>query len=383
MAESLAVKYRPTRISTVLGQEHTKEQLQAIFENPEKRPGAILLCGPSGVGKTTFSRIICSTLNCQNQKHVRKTWDPCGECESCQIFALDSDTHPDFEETNAADSRGIDDVRRLIKLAELNPRYNTRIILLDECHQLTSQAMQTLLKDLEEPSQNTLWIMATTDPQKLPDTAFDRCLKLTLRAVKKEEIAGRLVQIAQREGQKIKLKDTLRIADYAGSSVRASISMLESCLLKMSQKTNKNKKFKAILDDAYFEVEGEDGVEAAMTMLVGFYEEDRGTMLASLAGVTDMFRFAQKLDWHNTFILYQLLNLAAKNKVKNPSPFTPDNRQLWAAILPDVKDDKKKIAKYLARGVKFTAAIKNLRQEITTVAGTSALSLAICNLLDN
>lgn len=192
-------------------------------------PSAIMLHGPTGLGKTTVARMLARMVNCTGERGEH--FEPCGECSSCKMHE-----HPDVMELNAADARGIDDVRTLIQLSKNMPTIgNKRIFIIDEAHQLTSQSSQCLLKPLEEPPANTLWIICTMSPDKMLPAIAKRCLSLQVKPVDPELITKRLYRIARREGIDFKektdgIKVLRTIADFSNGGMRASIQLLESVL---------------------------------------------------------------------------------------------------------------------------------------------------------
>lgn len=225
---SLAVKYRPRRLQDLIGQEHIAAQIRGMFQS-RKMPAAIMLSGSTGLGKTTTARMLSRMVNCQNFNF--ETTEACGECHSCRL-----EDHPDVLELNAADSRGIDDVRNLIQQSRNMPTVgNKRIFILDESQQFSPQAQQALLRPIEEPPKHTLWIICTMSPEKVLPAIAKRCLSLHVKPVEPEVLMKRLYRIAKREGLDFKELDdgskVLRtIADLADGGVRSSVQLLESVL---------------------------------------------------------------------------------------------------------------------------------------------------------
>lgn len=226
---SLAVKYRPKVLTDLVGQDHIVKQISGMFHG-KRMPSSILLHGATGLGKTTIARMLATMVNCR--KLDLGTLTPCGQCVSC----IQSD-HPDIVELNAADTRGIDDIRSLIQQARNMPVVGRkRIFIVDEAHQLTTQAAQTLLKPLEEPPPHTLWIVCTMSPDKLLPALAKRFLPLQVKSVETEVLVKRLYRIAKREGLDFKtVKDGPKIlrsvAEFSNGTVRDSIQLLESVLL--------------------------------------------------------------------------------------------------------------------------------------------------------
>lgn len=223
VSESLAVKYRPRTVDDMIGNKGAKAIIKGILKNG-RVPNTILLHGGTGMGKTTISRMLCRYVNCAEGTG-------CGKCQSCQL--IDSGRHPDVVEINAAEQRGIDDVRTLIQKSKLAPRFNFRIFILDELHQLTPQAAQAMLKPLEEPPSRTIWILATTNPEKLPKTVVGRCQRIEVNPPDEKEMIQFLIDVCKREEVKVQ-KDWLplfkEIASLSAGHSRDALQMLESVL---------------------------------------------------------------------------------------------------------------------------------------------------------
>jgi DNA polymerase III subunit gamma/tau len=214
--ESWALRYRPRKFADLVGQEHAVALMRAKLKQ-SKLPPFALIVGPSGCGKTTMARMLARYANCE--KRIA-----CGKCASC---LHDPDKHPDVLELNAATDRGIDDVRKLIQQARFKPRYNLRMIIIDEAHQLTPQAQQAFLKPLEEPPSTTMYVICTTDPEKLPEAMLTRASPLKVRFPKAEEMIARMRVVLEAEG--VKMKDDLLkgVVEYSGGSARRALNLLE------------------------------------------------------------------------------------------------------------------------------------------------------------
>lgn len=229
VSESLAVKYRPKTLSELVGHSGVVQQLMGMFKTGHV-PNTILLAGESGTGKTTLARMIARTVNCQNLDQT--TFAPCENCMSCRY----ENSHPDIMEMNMADTRGIDDVRSLIAASKNSPSIGSnRVILLDESHMLTSQAAQCLLKILEEPPASTMWILATTNPEKLPGTILGRCHQFQLKKLDDAALRKRLLVISRKEGVPLKEMEGCEqilstIVSLSNGRARDSIQLLESVI---------------------------------------------------------------------------------------------------------------------------------------------------------
>lgn len=221
---ALAVQYRPAKLKDLVGQDHIVTQLKGMFKS-RKVPSTFLLEGQTGGGKTTVGRIIHRYLNCAKGT-------ACGKCESCSINPV---SHPDLVTVNAGESGKVEDIRKLIKGAKVAPYYNKRVILIDEAHKLTGAAAEALLVPLEEPSKDTVWILCTTNPEKMLNTFTTRCTRLTMKPVGMEDIVGRLSEIAKKEGVDIGATEEGQevlslIGDFSNGSMRQAIALLESVL---------------------------------------------------------------------------------------------------------------------------------------------------------
>lgn len=229
VSESLAVKYRPKNLSELVGHSGVVQQLQGMFKSG-RVPNTVLLAGESGTGKTTLARMIARTVNCQHLDQT--TFAPCGTCFSCQYEA----GHPDIHEINMADTRGIDDVRALISASRNSPSIGShRVFIVDECHAMTPQAAQAFLVPLESPPTRTMWILATTNPEKLPGTILGRCHQFSLKKLDDQSLRKRLLVIARREGVVLKEMEGYEqilstIVSLSNGRARDSIQLLESVI---------------------------------------------------------------------------------------------------------------------------------------------------------
>ena len=222
----LARKYRPQRFSEVIGQEHVTRTLKNAIGQQRIAHGYIF-SGHRGIGKTTIARILAMALNCRSSD--RATPEPCGHCESCTEIRAGNSV--DVIEIDAATNRGIDEIRELRDAARYRPaRDRYKIYILDEAHQITDAAFNALLKTLEEPPAHIIFMMATTQPEDIPQTIRSRCQNFNFHAVKFDEIVGQLRAIAARENIQAD-DDALGVVAEAGDgSMRDALSIMDQAI---------------------------------------------------------------------------------------------------------------------------------------------------------
>ena len=226
----LARKYRPQRFSDVAGQAHVTRTLSHALEQDRVAHGYIF-SGHRGIGKTTIARILAMALNCRNKigSAERPTPEPCGVCDSCREIRAGNSL--DVVEIDAATNRGIDEIRELRDAARYAPaRDRYKIYLLDEAHQITDAAFNALLKTLEEPPEHVVFMMATTQPEDIPQTIRSRCQHFSFHAVKFDEIVAELAQIASQEGILADAQTLALLAEAGDGSMRDALSIMDQAI---------------------------------------------------------------------------------------------------------------------------------------------------------
>ena len=220
----LARKWRPRKFAELVGQEHVVRALTNALDTGRMHH-AYLFTGTRGVGKTTIARIFAKSLNCERGQSA----DPCGECSVCT--AVDEGRFVDLLEIDAASNTGVDDVREMIENAQYAPsRGRFKVYLVDEVHMLSKNAFNALLKTLEEPPPHVKFLLATTDPQKLPVTVLSRCLKFNLKRLLPDQISGQMRHILAAEN--ISYEDVAigELARAADGSLRDGLSLLDQAI---------------------------------------------------------------------------------------------------------------------------------------------------------
>ena len=225
MSEALYRKYRPQTFEDVVGQEHIERTIKNAIEQ-DKVSHAYLFCGPRGTGKTTTARLLAKALLCEKGP----TADPDGTCEDCQLIAAGE--HPDVYELDAASRTGVDNVREeIINRVQFAPtRGRYKVYIIDEVHMLSVAAVNALLKTLEEPPSHVVFILATTDPQKVPETIHSRCQRFDFRRISAEAMVARLGAVCVSEGVEFEGEALDLIAHRAEGGLRNALTSLEQII---------------------------------------------------------------------------------------------------------------------------------------------------------
>ncbi|MFA7264913.1 MAG: DNA polymerase III subunit gamma/tau [Candidatus Nanopelagicales bacterium] len=221
----LTLRYRPRRFEDMVGQLAARVTLQRMIMT-DRIPPALLLHGSWGSGKTTSARIVAAALNCEEEDSAQR---PCGKCPTCD--AVVDGKSSDVIEIDAASSGGAEEMRDLRQQVRRHPMRRYIVVLLDECHELTAKGQQTLLKVLEEPPPRVVFMLATTNVDRVLPTIASRCFSVRFQRIKTSDIAARVSWIGEREGFDVSTELASAIADRSQGALRDAVMLLDQCSL--------------------------------------------------------------------------------------------------------------------------------------------------------
>ncbi|MCL6548954.1 MAG: DNA polymerase III subunit gamma/tau [Alicyclobacillus sp.] len=219
--QALYREWRPQTFSDLVGQPHVKQTLTNAISRGQVAH-AYLFCGPRGTGKTSAAKILAKAINCRHPIGV----EPCNECDAC--VSVTAGHNVDVEEIDAASNRGVDEIRQLRDKVQYAPtNLKRKVYIVDEVHMLTTEAFNALLKTLEEPPGHTLFVLATTEPHKIPATIVSRCQRFDFRRISAEDIHGRLERVCVEKNWRFDPDALWKIADAADGGMRDALGLLE------------------------------------------------------------------------------------------------------------------------------------------------------------
>ncbi len=228
----LARKWRPHNFTEIVGQEHVSQSLINALQH-HRLHHAYLFTGTRGVGKTTIARILAKAINCENLQD----YNPCGQCSVCKAF--DEGRFLDLIEVDAASRTKVEDTRDLLDNAQYAPNSGQyKVYLIDEVHMLSGHSFNALLKTLEEPPEHVKFLLATTDPQKIPVTVLSRCLQFNLKRLSPSQISGQMAYILGEEGISFERQALKLLARAADGSMRDGLSLLDQAIVYGSDSVN-------------------------------------------------------------------------------------------------------------------------------------------------
>ena len=390
----LARKWRPRAFSSLIGQDHVVRALSHALET-QRLHHAYLFTGTRGVGKTTIARILAKSLNCE--RGISAT--PCGVCAAC--VELDQGRFPDYLELDAASNRGVEEMTQLLEAAVYAPtagRY--KVYVIDEVHMLSNHAFNAMLKTLEEPPPHVIFILATTDPQKVPVTVLSRCMQFNLKNMPVPAIVDHLAYILGQEAIAFDATATTMIARSASGSMRDALSILDQAIAfgggrvdadavaLMLGAIDKTDLF-ALLDSLLAN-EGEDALARAQVMLQNSVPFDRA--LSDLAALlhrvalaqvatpssegefeaADLVRLAQLMAPETVQALYQIAIFGQRDLPLAPDPLSGFTMTLlrMMAFLPGASDS--------GGAAHRTAAPPAIAMPIRSAAALTASLVMLC-----
>ncbi len=244
-------KYRPKTIGD-LDNTYVKENLTNVLKSPSL-PHAFLFTGQKGTGKTSSARIVAKAVNCLENAFARKgaSVEPCNKCSNCK--SIESSSSPDVIEMDAASNRGIDEIRSLIRDTSFSPIISQyRVFIIDEAHMITNDAFNALLKTLEEPPSSVIFILATTNEEKIPKTIISRCTRISFGKAKTADIIQRLNKIVVQENKQIDPKVLEFIASHSESSFRDANKILEELITQKKTSFEDAQKYIGLFSNVNF-----------------------------------------------------------------------------------------------------------------------------------
>ena len=336
-------KYRPRTFEDVRGREVIVRTLRNQIIS-ERIAHSYLFCGTRGTGKTTIAKIFAKAVNCENPQDG----SPCGECPSCR--AIGADASLNVVEMDAASNNGVDDIRNIIEQVAYSPTQGKyRVYIIDEVHMLSTAAFNALLKTLEEPPSYAIFILATTEPNKLPVTILSRCQRYDFGRLSTETIEGRLREVAEAEELKVEDKAFRYIASAADGSMRDGLSLLDQC-------NAFNYGNELLTYDKTLEILGAVDTRV-FSKLYGFIHEGQvaealGVLEEVLMQGREMMQFVADFLWY----LRNLMLLCASESTKDSLDISADN------LAQMIEDARKSEMSEIMREIRiFSSLVEQIR----------------------
>ena len=325
----LALKYRPKFFDEVIGQDFCVQSL-ANSINLNKLHNAYLFSGTRGVGKTTIARIFAKSLLCK--EGISET--PCGKCESC--LAIDNNNNLDLIEIDAASRTKVEDTRTLMENVQYAPTSSRfKIYLIDEVHMLSTKSFNALLKTIEEPPEHVKFLLATTDPDKLPETVISRCLHFKLESITNDILSNHIKHTLEKENIKFEAEVPDIIAESARGSARDSMSILEQCISYGNENltTDKISHLLGIIDEKVVDEIVRNLFHKRLDNILDVMKANEINDYSKLLDCITERIFQISISRQTNKNIYNLPELFLKDTIKL------EDLQLWYSILLQAKDD--------------------------------------------
>lgn len=317
-------RHRPMKFEDLVGMEKQAEALSTSIADGEI-PNAYVLLGSTGCGKTTVGRIIARTVMC-------KTGTACGECDSClRSASMDLAGHPDYSEINCGVTGKVDDIRGIIQLADQRPMIGRmRVILLDEIHRLTPQAVEALLKPLEEPSEQTLWILATSEANSVKQTIKNRCEFIPIKPVSADVLGKYIAGLAKDYmdvPDKERVEMATEIANVCGGFIRDSLTLMNSAI-KMYNSHRDGIDLKEFLDDVRDKLlsNADVDVAAAQELVLATLLGNPKCIVNVLADHSDFVSLSRNMTTFTQYLLDCVFDARGAN-IFHPPVFREGNKK--------------------------------------------------------
>ncbi|WP_455380537.1 DNA polymerase III subunit gamma/tau [Acidihalobacter prosperus] len=309
--QALARKWRPKNFAELVGQQHVRRALVNALHDQRIHP-AYLFTGTRGVGKTTLARILAKCLNCESGISPQ----PCGECTACR--EIDEGRFIDLIEVDAASRTRVEDTRELLENVQYTPtRGRYKVYLIDEVHMLSGHSFNALLKTLEEPPPHVQFLLATTDPQKLPATILSRCVQFSLKRIPESAIVDQLANILEQEGIASEREALHELARAADGSLRDALSLLDQAVAYGGG---------AVHEADVYDMLGTVPRDFVLKLLQGLAARDATGLLTTVNELAD-----QAIDFNTVFtqLLSALHRIAVRQFTSDQSEVDGDGNPAW------------------------------------------------------
>lgn len=332
-------KWRPDVFDEVKGQEHIVTTLRNQLTH-DRIGHAYLFCGTRGTGKTTLAKLFAKAVNCEHPVDG----SPCGECPSCKAIASGSSMN--VIEIDAASNNGVDNIREIRDEVQYSPTEGKyKVYIIDEVHMLTKEAWNALLKTLEEPPSYVIFILATTEPHKIPITILSRCQKYDFRRISIDTISDRLSELMEREGQQVEKKAINYIAKVADGSMRDALSLLDQCIAFYLGET--------LTYEKCLEVLGAVDIEVFIKLLSAVEDKDVNAAIDLIEEVIWQGREISQFIIDFTWFMRNLLLLKSSKESADKLDFSKENLELMQSMADRVTFDE------LMRYIRIFSSLSN------------------------